>query len=177
MSKRPEFTIAHITEQFDVSRSTVRRGLTNGRFPNAKKDHHGRWVIPVDDVLQAGITPRKTWLNDPVHEPHSGETHEPGQSAQTDVDANDNKGFMNQSHLEKELAHERAQVDKLKALLDAERAHVESLRMALRMIETRETRAPITQPESQNVPSQSETNEAKRTPGLVQRIFGWGKAR
>ncbi|PXA74280.1 MULTISPECIES: HTH domain-containing protein [Auritidibacter] len=32
MSKRPGFTIAQITEQFDVSRSTVRRGLNNSRF-------------------------------------------------------------------------------------------------------------------------------------------------
>src|SRR5699024_8220842 len=38
MSKRPDFTIAQVTEQFDVSRSTVRRGLNNGRFPNATKD-------------------------------------------------------------------------------------------------------------------------------------------
>ncbi|MFD6660742.1 helix-turn-helix transcriptional regulator, partial [Streptomyces parvus] len=54
MSKRPEFPIAQITEQFEISRSTLRRGLNDGRFPNAKKDHHGRWLIPVDDVLQAG---------------------------------------------------------------------------------------------------------------------------
>ena len=175
MSKRPDFTIAQITEQFDVSRSTVRRGLNNGRFPNAKKDHHGRWAIPVDDVLQAGFTPRKTWLNDPG----SQGGHEPGQPTQTSPDANEQEGFMNQVHLENELAHERAHVDKLKALLDAERAHVESLRMALRMIEPRQDASPPTlhtaaeaaTPESTPEHAAPEPNVTAQKPRLFQRLF------
>lgn len=180
MSKRPEFTIAQITEQFDVSRSTVRRGLTNGRFPNAIKNHHGRWTIPVDDVLQAGFTPRKTWLNDPAHEPGSQGGHDHGQHGQTTADANEQAGFMNQVHLENELAHERAQVDKLKALLEAERAHVESLRMALRMIEPGISSPPTTaqdvastrtvsEPSSEQ--TMSEQPPTSPRPRFFQRLF------
>ena len=178
MSNRPEFTIAHIIEQFEVSRSTVRRGLTNGRFPNAKKDHHGRWVIPVDDILQAGFPPRKTWLHDgTAHEPDSQGTHEPGQSAQNSVDANETNGFMNQVHLEKELAHERAQVDKLKALLEAESAHVESLRMALRMIESAPTGSPEStassppHPDSAAAAPRDARPSAATKPRILQRLF------
>src|SRR5699024_7054207 len=43
MSKRPDFTIAQVVKQFAVSQSTLRRGITSGRFPNATKDHAGRW--------------------------------------------------------------------------------------------------------------------------------------
>lgn len=66
---------------------------------------------------------------------------------------------MSQAHLEKELAHERAQVEKLKALLDAERNHIESLRIALRMLEPKR----ITSPEAADTPQQPSTEEA--SPG------------
>lgn len=173
-SKRPDFTIAQIVEQFKVSRSTVRRGLNDGRFPQAKKDHHGRWMIPIDDILQAGFPARKTWLNESAQEPDSLAGHEPPKPTQSSSELNDQAGFMNQVHLEKELAHERAQVDKLKALLDAERSHVESLRMALRMIEPRRT----TSPETADIPQQPSIDEASpgspstaKKPGLFQQIF------
>lgn len=170
MPKRPEFTIAQITEQFNISRSTVRRGLVDSRFPNAKKDHHGRWLIPVDDVLQAGFTPRKTWLNEGVHEADSQGSHEPSQPAQNGLGANEHAGLMNQAHLENELAHERAQVDKLKALLDAERAHVESLRMALRMIEsgTNTPAKEVAATPAQTTPEPPSTAPKQR---LFQRLF------
>lgn len=164
MSKRPEFTIAQITEQFDVSRSTVRRGINNERFPNATKDHHGRWLIPVDDVLNAGYKPRKTWLNegshDHGHEPSSQGGHDQGQGSQTLSDANKQAVVTDHGQLENELAHERAQVDKLKALLEAERAHVESLRMALRMIEPGKAAPPAAtaeEPSSAHAVSESNT--------------------
>src|SRR5690625_4927868 len=89
---RPDFTIAQVVKQFEVSQSTLRRGITSGRFPNATKDHAGRWVIPVDDVLDAGYKPRKTWLNegshDHRHEPGSQGGHDHGQGSQNLSDAN-----------------------------------------------------------------------------------------
>jgi len=178
MSKRPEFTIAQITEQFDVSRSTVRRGINNERFPNATKDHHGRWTIPVDDVLNAGYKPRKTWLNedshDHGHEPGSQGGHDHGQGGQNPVDANKQAVVTDHGQLENELAHERAQVDKLKALLEAERAHVESLRMALRMIEpSRPTASPeaSTDTEQSTEKISSEPASATKKLSLLQRLI------
>lgn len=56
------------------------------------------------------LTPQKNlaqpgWSHDPTHELGS-------------------RVYMNQVDLENKLIHERAQVDKLKALFEAERAHV-----------------------------------------------------
>ena len=164
MSKRPELTVAQITEQFDVSRSTVRRGINNGRFPNATKDHHGRWLIPVDDVLNAGYKPRKTWLNEGGHD------H--GQGSQNPVDANKQAVVTDHGRLKNELAHERAQVDKLKALLEAERAHVESLRMALRMIEPSKSNATEKSTSIEETPlTPMPQQQQYRRPGLLQRLF------
>lgn len=184
MSKRPKFTIAQITEQFDLSRSTVRRGINNGRFPNATKDHHGRWIVPVDDVLNAGYKPRKTWLNegshDHGHEPGSQSGHDHGQGSQTLSDDNKQAVATDHGQLENELAHERAQVDKLKALLEAERAHVESLRMALRMIEPSKSDEPKEAPtpevsQSQESPEQddvrSRASRTLKTPRMFRRLF------
>ena len=178
MSKRPKFTIAQVVDQFEVSRSTLRRGITSERFPNATKDHHGRWLIPVDDVLNAGYKPRKTWLNksshDHGHEPGSQGVHDHGQGSQTSVDDNRQAVVSDHGQLENELARERAQVDKLKALLEAERAHVESLRMALRMIEP----GPNTQPKEvaptpETSPKQTtpEPSQPAPRPRLLQRLF------
>ena len=179
MSKRPDFTIAQVTEQFDVSRSTVRRGLNNGRFPNATKDHHGRWIIPVDDVLNAGYKPRKTWLNegshDRGHEPGSQGGHDHGQGSQTLSDANKQAVLTDHGQLKNELAYERAQVDKLKALLKAERAHVESLRMALRMIEPAKpnpSEDPTHEPSSQEqTPTRNQSPQRPRKTRLFNRLF------
>lgn len=179
MSKRPEFTIAQITEQFDVSRSTVRRGINNGRFPNATKDHHGRWLIPVDDVLNAGYKPRKTWFNegshDHGHEPGSQGGHDHGHGSQNPVEANKQAVVSDHGQLENELAHERAQVDKLKALLEAERAHVESLRMALRMIEPGKpipSDEPTPEPSSlEQDPARNQRIERPKTTRLFSRLF------
>lgn len=179
MSKRPKFTIAQVVDQFEVSRSTLRRGITSERFPNAIKDHHGRWIIPVDDVLNAGYKPRKTWLNegshDHGHEPGSQGGHDHGHGSQTLPDANRQAVFTDHGQLENELAHERAQVDKLKALLEAERAHVESLRMALRMIEPAATAPPSeTKSTKRSAPEQhSLENHQKieQKPNLLKRLL------
>lgn len=177
MSKRPEFTIAQVTERFEVSRSTLRRGLSDGRFPDARKDETGRWVIPVDNVLQAGFIARKTWFNDPAHEPGSAVTHEQDNQVHVGLHSNDNAVLSELEQTKDELARERAQAEKLAALLEAEREHVNSLRMALRMIEANvpapsqvETRAePV-----QEAPRASETpvNEKPRQgTALFSRLF------
>lgn len=163
MTKRPTFTIAEVVDRFDVSRSTLRRGITDGRFPSAAKDSQGRWVINVDDLLQAGYTARKTWLNEPVHD-HGG---------QTSTFTNENAVLSEHGQLQADLAHERAQVEKLQALLEAERSHVESLRMALRMIE------PAPSPDDNPEPEKEKMTRVSKSPekapvsqkGFFSRLF------
>lgn len=172
MSKRPEFTIAQITERFEVSRSTLRRGLNDGRFPEARKDHAGRWVIPVENIQQAGFKARKTWFNDHAHEPGPASNNEPAKPTQEPSDTNDSAVLSELGQVKNELAQERAQVDKLKALLEAEKEHVNSLRMALRMIEAK---SPVSEPEVETpkVESLQQTTGShfNRPPGLFNRFF------
>lgn len=173
MTKRPAFTIAEAIERFEVSRSTLRRGITDGRFPSATKDPQGRWVINVDDLLQAGYKARKTWLNDPAHEqghePGSPGGHDHAQSGHTPTFTNEQAVVSEHAQLRADLAHERAQVEKLQALLEAERAHVESLKIAMRMIE-RAAPKPSEPPKPEEPTSTPETPEHPRTR-LFARIF------
>lgn len=177
MSKRPEFTIAQVTERFDVSRSTLRRGLSDGRFPDARKDESGRWVIPVENVLQAGFIARKTWFNDPAHEPGSTVIHEQDEQAHIGLHANNNAVLSELEQTKDELARERAQAEKLAALLEAEREHVNSLRMALRMIEANGT-APsqveaTAEPvqEASRAPMAPVNEKPHQGPGFFSRLF------
>lgn len=43
-----------------VSRSTMRRKRESGAFPNAYTDAAGAWIIPLADLLAAGLTPGKS---------------------------------------------------------------------------------------------------------------------
>ncbi len=38
-----------------VSLSTIKRKRVAGDFPNAEQDEHGTWLIPVEDLLGAGL--------------------------------------------------------------------------------------------------------------------------
>lgn len=140
MPKRPDFPIAKITEQLEISRSPLRRGLKDGRFPKAKKTTTEAGLFLSRTCSKRGSYPRKTWLND--------------------------------------LVHERAQVEKLKVLLEAERNHAESLRLALRMIEPGKISIPAPRqdpptkgsgPELSTVPHRA--SSVRRSFRLIDRLF------
>lgn len=178
MTKRPAFTIAEAVDRFEVSRSTLRRGITDGRFPSAAKDSQGRWVINVDDLLQEGFTARKTWLNDSaherVHEPGSQGAHDHVQGVHTSTSPSEQAVLSEHAQLHTDLAHERAHVESLKALLEAERAHVESLKMAMRMIEGRSSQAstqPVQLDEPTSTSQETSGQQPTQAPGIFSRLF------
>ena len=43
-----------------VSRSTLRRRLAEGAFRGAQRDAQGAWLVPVADLIQAGLSPAVT---------------------------------------------------------------------------------------------------------------------
>lgn len=49
-------TLSEAADLFGLARSTVRRALDAGRFPNAEQDDdpRGAWRVPVQDLLDAG---------------------------------------------------------------------------------------------------------------------------
>lgn len=60
-----KWTISEAAQQCEVSRSTIRRYRDQGKFPNAEKTLEG-WVIPVNDLISAGLKPGKPKAGDDV---------------------------------------------------------------------------------------------------------------
>lgn len=147
MSERPKLTLAQIVEQFEISRATLRRGIESGRFPHAKKDPQGRWVVPVDDLIAAQVKGRKTWLNEGAHErAHEGghpAHNEYAQGAHIPPDPTVSAVASELAQLKNELAHERAHREAAERIAEERQKHIETLNTALRMLES----APPSQPE------------------------------
>lgn len=55
---RPLFTLTEAARLTGTSRSTIKRRLAAGDFPNATKDEDGTWQFGPDDLLAAGLTLR-----------------------------------------------------------------------------------------------------------------------
>lgn len=142
MSERPKLTLAQIVEQFEISRATLRRGIESGRFPHAKKDPQGRWVVPVDDLIAAQVKGRKTWLNEGAHEGGHPAHDEHAQGAHIPSDPSVSAVASELAQLKNELAHERAQKEAAQQLADERGKHIETLNTALKMIEAAPGKAP-----------------------------------
>ena len=153
---RPLLLLSQLLDQFDVSRATARRGIESGRFPGAHKDAQGRWLVPVDDVIAAGIKPRKTWLNEHAHQGGHLAHNEHAQGAQNGSDPLQIKVASELAHAPNELAHEHAhelaqrdaRIAQLEAERDAEKQlreaaerNAEDLRTAMRMLEAAPAKA------------------------------------
>ena len=54
------FRLNEAAQSCGVSRSTMRRKRESGAFPNAYTDSAGAWIIPLADLLAAGLTPGKS---------------------------------------------------------------------------------------------------------------------
>jgi hypothetical protein len=122
----PSLTIAEAAGLCGVSASTIRRYLAAGRFPTAHQEpgpipgQRGRWRIPTQDLLAAGLRPRQAHRPDQAQQngPLSGRTA--GQSV-------DDRVRELEHALELERTRRRAAED-----LAAERAHtIQTLEAAL----------------------------------------------
>jgi len=54
------YTLKEAAKLTGVSHSTIRRRHTEGAFPNSYKDGDGIWKVPLTDLEQAGIRPRRS---------------------------------------------------------------------------------------------------------------------
>ncbi len=59
-------TIKQAVTETQSSESTIKRRLLGGAFPHAGQDTDGRWLIPVTDLVAAGLRPGKRAKPDPV---------------------------------------------------------------------------------------------------------------
>ena len=135
-TERPKYPLSKAAQMTGVSLSTIKRKRSAGAFPHAVQDESGAWVIPVDDLLAAGLhLNRQTQTNDPGQ-------HAPTQS--TDLGQADQI-----ARLERLLAEERTarlHAEQIAAerdrLVDAERRSNDDLRRALSLVEHQLMAAP-----------------------------------
>jgi len=59
-------TIKQAVFETQTSESTIKRRLRAGVFPNAGQDTDGLWLIPVTDLVAAGLRPGKRAKPDPL---------------------------------------------------------------------------------------------------------------
>jgi len=61
-----QLTIKQAVTETQSSESTIKRRLLGGAFPHAGQDTDGRWLIPVTDLVAAGLRPGKRAKPDPL---------------------------------------------------------------------------------------------------------------
>lgn len=120
MSSRPAWTLTEAVQRTGSSRSTLRRYLDAGKFPNAYKDSSKAWRFPLEDLLAAGLT-----VSEPPAD-HAQRT--PSEQSKTTTDEQVNK-------LEQALRAERTRADNAEILAASYLNNVHDLRRALLMIE------------------------------------------
>lgn len=117
---RPAWTLTEAVQRTGASRSTLRRYLEAGKFPNAYKDTSKAWRFPLEDLLAAGLS---------VSEP-AGE-----RALSTPTEQASTAAAEQVSKLEQALREERTRADNAERLAASYRANVEDLRRALLMLE------------------------------------------
>ncbi len=66
VSEPRRLTIKQAVTETQSSESTIKRRLLGGAFPHAGQDTDGRWLIPVTDLVAAGLRPGKRANPDPL---------------------------------------------------------------------------------------------------------------
>ena len=126
----PSLTIAQAARLCGVSASTIRRHLAAGHFTTADQQpspipgQRGRWRIPTQDLLAAGLRPRQTPM------PSQQQENEPPRRRTAGQPGDDRVRELKHA-LELERTRRRAAED-----LAAERAHtIQTLESALRALQ------------------------------------------
>lgn len=175
--QRPAWRLSEAVERTNASRSTLRRHLENGRFPNAYKDSSGAWRFPIEDLLAAGVSLLKSNPEIPV----SVLTEQPHEHPSEQPLSNQGQRIM---ELEHQLALERERSAGLARLAESAQAHADSLRTALRMIEgtkpeqpTEQALSTLTEQPSERAQGGAVSDPEQPTLGSVRRWFPFGRRR
>ena len=118
MTERPVFTLKEAAEACQVSLKTIRRRRDKGDFPNSYRSAsraQSPWLIPVTDLIAAGLTPGKPA---PPEEPPG-----PAEPSPTELDA-----------LKAENAELRKRAEIAEAVAEEREKALEDTRLALRAI-------------------------------------------
>lgn len=128
MATRPAWTLTEAVQRTGASRSTLRRYLDAGKFPNAYKDTSKAWRFPLEDLLAAGLS-----VSEPPKERALGASTERALSNGNDHTSTATAEQV--SKLEQALREERTRADNAERLAASYLDNVQDLRRALLMLE------------------------------------------
>jgi predicted DNA-binding transcriptional regulator AlpA len=139
MINRPAWTLTEAVQRTGISRSTLRRYLDAGKFPNAYKDTSKAWRFPLEDLLAAGLSvsepPAERALNTPTEQPGAGTSEQV-------------------SKLEQALRDERTRADNAERLAASYLDNVQDLRRALLMLGAGTSKPEQTTEQAQSTPTE-----------------------
>jgi predicted DNA-binding transcriptional regulator AlpA len=139
MTNRPAWTLTEAVQRTGASRSTLRRYLDAGKFPNAYKDTSKAWRFPLEDLLAAGLSVSEP----PSERVQSLPTEQPNESALEQV-----------NKLEQALREERTRADNAERLAASYLDNVYDLRRALLMLEAGRSKPEQTTEQAQSTSSE-----------------------
>ena len=152
MANRPAWTLTEAVQRTGASRSTIRRYLDAGKFPNAYKDTSKAWRFPIEDLLAAGLSVSEP----PAEQAQSMPTEQPSNAVAEQV-----------SKLEQALREERARADNAERLAASYLDNVHDLRRALRMLEAAPSKPEQATEQAQSVPSEQPTSSPTPEPATA----------
>jgi predicted DNA-binding transcriptional regulator AlpA len=139
MTNRPAWTLTEAVQRTGASRSTLRRYLDAGKFPNAYKDTSKAWRFPLEDLLAAGLSVSEPLAERALNKP----TEQPDTATAEQV-----------IKLEQALRDERTRADNAERLAASYLDNVHDLRRALLMLEAGSSKPEQTTEQAQNTSSE-----------------------
>lgn len=166
---RPTFGLTEAAKLTGTSRSTIKRKLAAGDFPNATKDEDGTWRFSPGDLLAAGLK-----LRTPADAA--------GRSRRDDEDQDDEAAELLDriSDLERLLTIERVRREAAEQVAAEREKRAETAERALLMLEARPSPLPSHQPASvrpaaaesaPRLPADSGPGSDHPRPGFWRRMF------
>lgn len=167
---RPTFTLTEAAQATGTSRSTIKRKLAAGEFPDAAKDADGVWRFSPGDLLAAGLK-----LRTPA---------DAGRSRRDDEDQGDDEAaelLDRIADLERLLTIERVRRESAEQVAAEREKRAMTAERALLMLEARPSPVPPHQPDpvrpsaaesAARLPADSGPVSDHSRPGFWRRVFG-----
>lgn len=171
MPERPSWGVQQAARECGVSPATIRRRLKDGSLPNAEQGARGAWLIPVTDLIAAGLNPGQP--SPPDHEQgvvtdptqaKNAHSHDYGQRPSSQVES--------YAKLEQKLFSEQREVEHLRTQVSTLQNNLDDLRAAMRMLEAVPADRAETPPEPAAAAEPVAAPEPSPRPRFLSRLFG-----
>lgn len=176
MPERPSWGVQQAARECGVSAATIRRRIKDGSFPSAEQGAKGAWLIPVTDLIAAGLNPgqpsppdhSQRVVTDLTHA-ENDHSHDYGQRASSQVES--------YAQLEQKLLSEQREVEHLRTQVHTLQNNLDDLRTAMRMLEPaahdrQNTATPEPEKTAAEQPTPEPPQQSAARPSFLSRLFG-----